>query len=272
MNLQELLEELREGILHDFSNQVSGASDYLWTDQRLVRYINEAQRRFARESLCLRDGSTPEVCSFTLEAFKSDYPLHKSILGVVSAKLRNDKFDLARANHAAFSTYYKPDNYYLDTSFLASLPPNKVLAFDTDEYISRDERGTLSRVTLKVYPVSQPAFLDKVDMRVVRLPIAYLTLGKYKSIGDIPPDQQDALLNIIPEIPEEHHLDMLDWAAHLALRIVDHEMGDPERAAEFAASFADKVKKAKENAMRKMFAPSLWGFGRNGFSWESGTF
>ncbi len=47
MNLGELLDELRTGILHDVSDQVAGVtSDQLWTDTRLVRYIQRGPTTF----------------------------------------------------------------------------------------------------------------------------------------------------------------------------------------------------------------------------------
>jgi hypothetical protein len=60
---------------------------------------------------------------------------------------------------------------------------------------------------------------------------------------------------------------MLDWAAYLALRIVDHDLGDPARAQEFKASFEDAAHKARLLALRKMFTPLQHGFGRGGWSW-----
>ena len=41
----------------------------------------------------------------------------------------------------------------------------------------------------------------------------------------------------------------------------------PKRAADFANSFEVHVKEARNLAMRKMFTPQHWGFGRGGFSW-----
>jgi hypothetical protein len=40
-------------------------------------------------------------------------------------------------------------------------------------------------------------------------------------------------LEAVPEVPEDHHLDMLDWAAYLALRIVDQDSGNRTRAKRF---------------------------------------
>jgi hypothetical protein len=252
MNLGELLDELRNNILHDRSDRVSGSSDYLWTDATLIRYINEAQRRFARKGLILRDGRASEITQVTLATDVTEYALHPSILGVISAKLTGDTGDLRRAGHTAFDTYQQPDTYYFDPSQLNALPPGKPLAFSTDEYMSGDDNDSLGVITLRVYPAPTAEYNGQIiRLRVVRMPMESLRN-----------------MNQVPEIPEEHHLEMLDWAAYLALRIVDHDAGDPGRANEFRAYFEDHVRNARNSAMRKMFTPMQWGFGRNGFSWE----
>lgn len=252
MNLGELLDELRNNILHDRSDRIEGSSDYLWTDATLKRYINEAQRRFARKGLILRDGKTPEVTEVTLVTNQTEYTLHQSVLGVISAKLVGDPADLARAGHAALDTYRQPDSYYFDPSQLSSLQPGKPLAFSTDETLGADDNDSVGAISLRIYPAPTAAYNgQKIKLRVVRLPIDPLTSNAQ-----------------VPEIPEDHHLEMLDWAAYLALRIVDHDAGNPGRANEFRASFEDHVRNARNSAMRKLFAPLQWGFGRNGFTWD----
>ena len=89
-------------------------------------------------------------------------------------------------------------------------------------------------------------------MRVARLPLARLT---------------PANLAAVPEVPEDYHVDMLDWAAYRALRVVDHEAGDAARAQEFRQSFEAHVVEAKAEIQRKAFAPLFWGFGGSGFSY-----
>ena len=67
MNLGDLIEELRENILHDRSDRVEGSEDdQLWSDKTLVRYINEAQTRFAKKTTCLRSKITVRLIAGTI--------------------------------------------------------------------------------------------------------------------------------------------------------------------------------------------------------------
>lgn len=252
MNLGELLTELRENILYDRTDRVAGTPDYLWSDETLTRYINEAQNRFARFGLVIRDGTSADATQVTIQEGVIEYPLHPSVLAVISAKMPGDIADLARAGHQAFQTYRQPDPYFFNPADLSTMPPGKPLAYGTDEYLSSDDYESTSVTTLRLYPEPTADYDGQIlQLRVVRLPLYPLT-----SSTDY------------PEIPAEHHLEMLDWAAYLALRIVDVDGGMPVRASEFRASFEDHVRRAKNVAMRKMFTPAQWGFGRNGFSWE----
>ena len=254
MTLGDLLDELRSNILHDRSDRISGTPDYLWTDATLVRYIDEAQRRFARLSLCIRDGSTDDATLITLADGVSTYALHESVIAVISAKLGDDRVDLTRAGHSMLSAYQTPSTNFLDPASFATLPDGKPLAFSTDEEVVADDRGSAGVMALRVYPAPSAAYAgEQIRLRVIRKPIARLTVTK---------------LRAVPEISEEHHLEMLDWAAYLALRIVDIDAGAPSRAKEFEQSFEAHVKAARATSMRKLFAPSSWGFGRSGFSWE----
>lgn len=255
MNLSQLLSELRVGILNDRSDRTAGTSDYLWTDAMLVRYINEAQRRFAARSLIIRDGTTPEATQVTLEEGVTEYTLHPSVIAVMSARLADADRDLQRIGHSLLNGYRRVDESIAwDLSQLASLPAGSPVAYTTDEQVTLGEDDTYSSVTLRVYPEpSADVNGDILQLRVVRKPIDELTTSN---------------MSAVPEIPADHHLEMLDWAAYLALRIVDDDAGSPRRAAEFAASFEEHVRAARTMVMRKLFAPQPWGFGRGGWSWE----
>lgn len=258
MDLTALLDELRSNILNDRSDRTGGGtSDYLWSDATLVRYINEACRRFARQGLVIRDKGTPEVTQINLQTGVSEYTLHEAVLAVMSARLAGDAGDLARTGHSALDSYQPPNIMFFDPTTLGALDNGKPIAFTTDEYLGTDENNSVSRIVYRVYPAPSSTYNNiKIDLRILRMPLEHLTMDN---------------LDCFPEIPEMHHLEMLDWAAYLALRIVDVDAGDPDRAAEFRASFEEHVTRARRVAMRKMFTPLHWGFGRSGFSWEQGN-
>jgi len=241
MELRELLFELRENILHDRSDRTSGHADVLWSDETLVRYINEAQRRLAHQGLVIRDG-TSAITQVTLATDDALYPLDKAVLAVISARLAGEAFDMVRVNHGQLNGR-------------ATQESGKPVYFATDEHHALvASANPMSAMTLRVHPAPSASYDgDVVGLRVVRMPLTTLKLGSVETL----------------EVPEEHHLEMLDWAAYLALRIVDADAGDPARAQEFRASFEQHVRAARQMALRRLFAPSDWGFGRNGWVWEN---
>jgi hypothetical protein len=255
MNLGELLQLLRGPILNDRTDRIAGTSDYLWEDETLVTYINEAQRRFAVRSLILRDGTTPEVTEIVLQEGVDTYVLHRSVLAVVSARMLDQRVDLRRAGHSMLSAYRTVSDTWIDPCCFIGLPDGPPVAFSTDEELSTDDCDSLAVVTLRVYPTPSAAVDGKtLKLRVVRKPIESLCVTN---------------LTAVPEIPEDHHIEMLDWAAYLALRIVDDDAGSPRRAEEFALAFEGHVREARATAMRKLFAPTRMGFGRGGFVWSN---
>lgn len=253
MTLQDLLDELARDMLRDRSDLMSGPDDYLWSDEQLVRYINEAENMLARQGLVIRDATTASVVQVTTVESIDQYTLHPSIVAVISAKFDGDPSDLARAGHSAFSTYHQPDPLFWDTAQLSTLPPGKPLAFSTDEQLDK-KSGKTGVVNMRVYPEPSADYAGLIlKMRVCRKPLKALTLDD---------------LEASPEVPEEYHLGLLDWAAYRALRNVDSDAGAVERADKYKEAFDAMVAQAKKDALRKLFAPLQWGFGNNGFSWE----
>lgn len=253
MLLSELLSELRE-TLGDVSDE-TGNGDYLWSDAKLVRYINEAQRRFASRALVIRDGTTPECCEITLVAGQSSYALHPAVIAVVSAKTEDSDVDLARTGHNALARWRQDDDWWLDPAQFSVLPAGSPLAYATDEGLGGDDDETWSAMSLRVYPEPDAAAAGTViQLRVIRKPLDELSTSN---------------LSATPEIPADHHINMLDWAAYLALRVNDQDAGNLTRAKLFADSFEMHVKEARAMVMRKLFAPQPIAFGRNGWAWGS---
>lgn len=256
MTLGELLTLLRESILNDRTDRTSGSSDYLWTDAVLIMFINEAQRRFATHSFVLRDGTTDAATKVIMVAGQSIYPLHTSVMSVMSAKMASKPSDLTRVGHTLFSAYRTPTDTWQDPATYANIGPGPTLAISTDEAINANAGGSFSQISLRVFPTPAAAQDGEVmRLRVIRKPLRTFTTA----------DITDA--TAVPEIPDDHHIEMLDWAAYMALRIVDDDAGAPKRADEFRASFEGHVTAAKKLVMAKLFAPMGWGFGRGGFTW-----
>lgn len=255
MTLGDLLTILRTGVLNDRSDRTAGSSDYLWTDETLVRYIDEAQRKLCVQGLVLRDGTTDAVTKVTLVAGQTNYTLHPAVIAVISAKRADQTADLNRVGHAVLAGHTAPSDNWVDPAGLTQLPPGVPLAYSTDEGFSDTGSDSFEQVVLRVYPTPSAAEAGQVvRLRVLRKPIerlSHLNLGA------------------TPEVPEDHHIEMLDYAAYLALRIVDDDGGAPGRALEFLNIFTANVREARRLAMRKLFAPTPWGFGRGGFTWSS---
>lgn len=248
MKLSDLLDELRRNILNDRSDRIEGTSDYLWDDVTLLRYVNEAQRRFAKRSFVLRDSRTPEVVNVTLEEGVVDYDLHPSIFSVVSAAIDGARTDLIRVGHTILATYITPAEIIYPSAF-DQLSPAAPQAFATDESLVEDDSGSISALTMHIYPA--PRAED--DGTIIKLRTIRMPLDDLKNSGDV------------PEIPADNHLEMLDWAAYLALRIVDQDAGNPKRAQEFASSFESHVAEARKLVLTKLQQPRRWGFGRGGW-------
>lgn len=251
MTLGELLSELRENILHDRSDQIAGDTDQLWSDATLVRYIDEAQRRLARLGFVIVDARTDEVCRLTTVPGQQEYDLHPSVLGVISARPVGDNKDLMRINHSQVGGFILPGSPLISGEHIPAMNPGKAWAFQTDETLAANDEGSVGVVTMTIHPVPDEA--QTIALRVVREPIHRLDV---------------AFPDTAPEVPEQHHLEMLDWAAHLALRIVDLDAGSPRRAEEFRRSFDLTVAYARKTMLRKLQRPLTWGFGAGGFTWE----
>lgn len=201
MILRDLLAELRENILRDTSTAlVSPNSDSLWSDEALVRYIRDAEDKFAAGTLCLRDATTPALCQLTLVAGQADYPLDRRVLAVYAA--RHGDTHLGKSGYA--SRFGGQGD--LSPAFARSEPGD--VGLPTLFYTDRET------ASLGVYPTPDAtAAATPLRLQVARLPLTPLSTSD---------------LDAEPEIPAEYHLDLLEWAAWRALRNHDADVdGEP---------------------------------------------
>jgi len=225
MNLRELLSELRCNILADVSTRVGdtdeappGNEERILNDASLVRYINDAERRFARRTRCLVD-STSDASILQLRPGKGTYELDARIIDV--RELRVENRQLRRTTRQA--TYPYPD-----TSGVAAIMHGEGTpqAF----WFEDDSRS------LTIHPTPSDRFGMLAHMRIVRLPMRPLSL--------LSMDQS-------PEVPEDYHLDLLEWAAFRAFRNNDVDFGETnyiQRANTHRARFNDAIAEYQRDA------------------------
>lgn len=250
MNLADQLQELRFNILRDTSDIIAGDRDSLWSDDSLLRYIQDAERRFARRTLILRDSTSVEVVQLRLRNGVKTYPVHRSILSVISANYNGQSSDLLRSGHAMVVPAPAPEFMPFNPNAPYTLPPGDPIAYYTDETLVFDHEG---RVTMSIYPVPGPDQDGKIIMmRVARVPVSCYTRDDMERPSEIPLDYQ---------------LDVLEWAAYRAQRTFDADAGAPTSADQHKKAFDDAVDAAVMEAKRKMFANMGFLYGRNGFSW-----
>jgi hypothetical protein len=259
VKLSECIDELRTNLLHD--NAVA-----YWSDATLVRYIDEAQRRFARRALCIADDTTPEVTRVTLVANQPVYVLHESVLRVKSARHQDSTQDMLRITHPISFARWNPQTDPVDFFVRSDLATNFDNAtytatfpqeYATDEGVQVGDRHQV-RMLMRPTPVANQT--DKVVfLRVLRLPLSKLQL---------------AHLNASLEIPEDWGMDMLEWAAYRALRNWDGDAGEGGgqveewvKAEKHKARFEEAVKECKAEIANKLEQPPTWAFGQGGFSY-----
>jgi hypothetical protein len=247
MTLGEQLDELRNNILRDRSDLVSGGDDRLWSDETLVSYIGDGEKRFARRTLMLRDSTTPEVTRVKLREGVRLYPLHKSVLAVLSAGYDTNTFDLQRSGHGLIVQDVSPEFLSVDPS---SSYGGWTGAFSTDETLVYARQST---VTLSVsYVPSQEHDGKFIHMRVIRLPMSCYTVDS---------------LDEASEIPEDYQLDVLEWAAYRAMRSFDADVDMPVSAKDHKDAFDEAVARAITETKLKMFSNITIAYGGNGFSY-----
>ncbi len=246
MNLTEGLDELRTGILRDMSTLKTGPPDSYWTDPRLVRYIDDAHKRFARLALCIRDDTTPEVTQVELEPGVDTYVLHSSVLAVLSVRHQDDQQDMVRITH---TTAVNIQNTFTeDFEFALVTNPGKPVRFSTDEGLDPTQNHAIRMRFLGVPDQTQDSKI--VYLRTIRKPLRNISLDR----------EEDCF-----EIPEEYHLDMLEWSAFRALRNWDIDAEDRAKSKQHRERFEEAVAECRKDTLRKLWQPLRWMFGTVGF-------
>lgn len=234
MTLQELLDELRKNILRDVSDQLSpGDRAVMWDDDTLVRYINEAQNRFCIKTSILRDESTAAICNITLVAGQDTYPLDPRVIAVIAASLPGpnppQRLRIRKGTYGALFNRSGDTTFgslYCDLQRWQETPSQHPFLFYTDRETQR----------MGVYPPPGTTLDGMVlNLRVSRRPVQPLLVNNK---------------NAVPEIPEDHHMDILEWAAWKCLRNHDVDTENIPKASTHKKRFDDAVDEVSREIKR----------------------
>lgn len=166
MKLSELVQELRCNILRDTSSRVTSVDDpgniageTGWSDAALVRYINDAERTFARRTFCLVDSVGP-LTEVELIAGQSLYSLPRQVIRVLGVTVQG----CALVEHSGL-----PEAGRGGVS-------------DRPMYYGQDEQTQ----HLTLYPAPAERYEGSARLRVARYPRVELTLQELDREPEIP--------------------------------------------------------------------------------------
>lgn len=203
MNASELADYFRSQVRDE-------VAPYLWSDTEILVYMNEAQKMFVRLTNGIYDVSSV-ACNVAVTAGEKYSTLHPTVLEIRKA-------------------------YYVDpaTGFKREL--NIISLADTDSLSSadygvyhnpgiQDTPGPVSYMLTgeergKVRWINIPTEDATVQMAIARLPLTSLSS-----------DQQ------VLEVPDEHHVYLIEWMKHLAYNKQDGDAYDPKTSTESEMRF-----------------------------------
>lgn len=185
MTLEELIRRFR--VL-----AMDKAQPYLFADEDVIDWLNDAQRQACIRGRLLREDANPAVCEIALTPGQRTYPLHKSVYEIINARI------------VPVSGRSRP-------VFLASRE-----WMDGNMPDWRDEQGQ-----------AEFAIQDDTSIRVVGV----ITTGD-KLVIECYRTPLKVLANDVdkPEIHEAHHEHLIQWALHKAFSVVDAETFDAQRS------------------------------------------
>ncbi|KJA11295.1 hypothetical protein RP29_06100 [Acidovorax temperans] len=195
MTVEELLAAFRS----DLDDTLEA---YLWSDQDLIRYLNDAVQEANERAFLTEDRTTDAVCSISVVPGLSTYSLHPSVLMVKRVTL---------------------DGRLLDESSVEALDA------ESPSWESRTGRPRL-------FITEQASGRQPEAIRLVPVPQTVGTLRLTVYRGALKPLSEDRGLEK-PEIPARFHEGLRHWVYRCAYLKHDTETMNREKALEHEAEF-----------------------------------
>lgn len=240
MKLSELLDHVSKHILDDRTSMLNGSPDSVWSDEALVRYFRAAEEIFCRKAWVLKDSTTAACCSITLVAAQKDYALHSSVLRVLSVTPDDTDLDLVRASYDTMRPRmndHPVDGFDVNVTYIDA--PGRPMWFSTDSAVR----------TLRLRPApsaAEVALIGTLNLRVARMPITALSVDR---------------LDSEPEIPDEYHMDLCNYAAGMALSHPNVDGQGRREAKDYLNMFFASLRSARGDMHVAEAAPPQFRFG-----------
>ncbi|WP_374257615.1 DUF6682 family protein [Aquabacterium sp.] len=212
MNVADFIERFR-------LEMADNAAPYLWSDEEIVAYLNDAVNEACIRARLIEDSTTPAVCMLTLTPGQSSYELHKAV------------FDIRRVTFNG-----------------KALGMSSVEAEDENDLTWESRKGSEPlRVIVsganRIRVVPEPTEPVSLKLTVYRTPI-----------NELSSDADSAS----PEIAAVYHPRLKDWVYRCAYLKHDAETFDETSANDFEARFdrsfgtrpdANVVRKRRDRAL-----------------------
>lgn len=200
------------------------ALPYLWTDEEVWRYMNDAYRMYVRLTGGVGD-ITSSITSVDIVAGEATAEVSPLILKYREATLDSTGKKLIVANYTDVLSSVDTDYANL-RSLYENRTPGAIQAMVIGEDVNR-KRGIVRWIQI-------PQVDDIVKLSVLRLPLETIDGPGYE----------------FDDIGEEHHEALLMWMKHRAYAKQDAETFDKGKCTEFKQSFEDYCGFAKSEVER----------------------
>lgn len=207
MNRQQLIDTFRR-------RAFDLARPYLWSNDELQEFLDDAHNEAAERASLLRDSTTDEICVIPIIAGTAGYDLDYRILSVERAKLDSQTRPMVITS----------------TEELDLDHPGWESHTGSVMKVAIDAQGSGWRATLFGVPGAD----DTLRLHVFRLPMVSI-------VGDA--DE--------PEIHPRLHVSLVDWMMYRAYSKKDAETQDDAKAAEFEAIFTSAFGRRIDSNVRR---------------------
>lgn len=181
---------------------------YLWSNQEIISYLNEAENEAAERGQLIFDDFSSEACRIAITPGQARYALHQSVISIRQATIRDAR------NRCWLLRVISPD-------MAARICVDSLERVGRPEYLVTHGGGSVS-----LYPVPSGDF-SVLSLSVIRLPLLEMS------------EMADS-----PEINGRFHAGLLDWALRCAYLKTDSDAYNPGAANEhevrFVAVFGNK--------------------------------